>query len=145
MCGRFTLRTPQNLLAQQFLFDPGPDLAVRFNIAPTQKAATVRQRDPAAGRELAMLRWGLIPSWAKDSSIGARTINARGDTVAEKPSFRSAFKRRRCLVLADGFFEWEKEGKPKPAWYIRLKSDRPFAMAGLWESWVNPEEKAVEP
>jgi len=135
MCGRFTLRTPSNVLLEQFLLSVEPELAPRYNIAPTQPVAVVRLDPHREGRQLAMLRWGLIPSWAKDPAMGNRMINARGETVAEKPAFRSAFKRRRCLVLADGYYEWQKRGREKQPYHIRLRDDRPFAFAGLWETW----------
>ena len=113
MCGRFNLRTPMTVLADQFLFDLGPlageAFRPRYNVAPTQSVPVVRLAD--GKRQLAMLHWGLIPPWAKDRKIAYSTINARGDTVASKPAFRSAYKRRRCLVLADGYYEWEKAGK----------------------------------
>jgi putative SOS response-associated peptidase YedK len=140
MCGRFTLRTPLTVLAEQFLFDlsklPADVLArPRFNIAPTQEIAAVRQ--PAAGppRELALLHWGLIPSWAKDMKMASSMINARSETIAEKPAFRTALARRRCLILSDGFYEWKKEGKQKLPYYFQLADGRPFAFAGLWERW----------
>src|SRR5262245_53579493 len=116
MCGRYTLRTPLTVLAEQFLFDldnARANVRPRYNIAPTQQVLAVRQPEQGAKRELVQLRWGLIPVWAKDTKIAYSTINARGVTVAEKPAFRSAFKKRRCLVLADGYFEWMKEGKDK--------------------------------
>jgi putative SOS response-associated peptidase YedK len=143
MCGRFTLRTPLQVLAAQFLFDLGPAATTaaeatlsrpRFNIAPTQEIAAVRL-DTSGQRELAALHWGLIPGWAKDAKRAAAMINARGETVAEKPAFRSAFSRRRCLILADGFFEWKKVGRAKQPFWFRLQSEQPFAFAGLWESW----------
>jgi putative SOS response-associated peptidase YedK len=150
MCGRFTLRTPMTVLAQQFLFDLGgvpPDLMLRprFNIAPTQTVAVIRQ--PAAGgpREFGLLRWGLIPSWAKDTKIGATMINARAETLAEKPAFRAAFAKRRCLILADGFYEWKKEGQQKLPYYFQLADQRPFAFAGLWERWRGPPADSAEP
>jgi putative SOS response-associated peptidase YedK len=121
------------------LFDLGvqdvpDDLTPRFNIAPTQSLAVVREA-VKGDRRFDWLRWGLIPSWAKDPAIGNRTINARAETVAEKPAFRSAFRRRRCLVLADGYYEWRKEGKTKQPFYIRMRDEGPFAFAGLWERW----------
>lgn len=143
MCGRYTLRTPLNVLAQQFLFELGDlpaglSLAPRYNIAPTQTVAAVRKLEAGAPRQLALLHWGLIPSWAKDAKLAASTINARGESVAEKPAFRAAFTRRRCLILADGYFEWKAVGKKKlPIWY-RLQDERPFAFAGLWERWRGP-------
>jgi putative SOS response-associated peptidase YedK len=132
MCGRFTLRTTRKELADFFgvLF---PDLPPRYNIAPTQEVPAIRAA--AAGRELVNLRWGLMPSWAKDKKVGARLINARADTVADKPSFRSAFKSRRCLIPADGFYEWQKAGAKKQPYYVTLRTGGPFAFAGLWERW----------
>ncbi|HEY1598513.1 MAG TPA: SOS response-associated peptidase [Pirellulales bacterium] len=135
MCGRFTLRTPAHAVADAFGLISTPDLQLRFNIAPTQLVAAVRFDPQQGGRQLTRLRWGLIPSWAADPSIGSRMINARADTVATKPAFRSAFKRRRCLVLADGFYEWKKVGSAKQPFFMRLKDDRPFAFAGLAEHW----------
>ena len=115
-----------------------PELTPRYNIAPTQEVAAVRQGEQ--GRELSMLKWGLVPSWAKDPGIGARMINARAESVADKPSFRSAFKRRRCLILADGFYEWKKTGaRTKQPYYIFLRDRQPFAFAGLWEHWKGPD------
>lgn len=139
MCGRFTLRTNSASLADQFGGDLPFDLPLRYNIAPTQPVATVRIGPEDAGRQWQMVRWGLIPSWAKEASIGSRMINARAETVADKPAFRGALRRRRCLVPADGYYEWQKTGKSKQPYYIRLRDDRPFAMAGLWERWIPPE------
>lgn len=143
MCGRFTLRTPLTVLSQQFLFDLGAvagasTVRPRYNVAPTQTIAAIRRVGTSSSRELAWLHWGLIPSWAKDAKLAASMINARGETIAEKPAFRTAFARRRCLILADGFFEWKKVGKQKQPYYLRLADERPFAMAGLWESWRGP-------
>ena len=138
MCGRFTLRTRSAALVEQFGGEPPPELGLRYNIAPTQAVAIVRIAPDTSVRQWQMVRWGLIPSWAKDASIGNRMINARAETIADKPSFRAAFRRRRCLVPADGYFEWQKTGPGKQPYYIRLDDDRPFAMAGLWESWLNP-------
>jgi putative SOS response-associated peptidase YedK len=143
MCGRFTLRTPLSVLSQQFLFELGPALAdaaarPRYNIAPTQTIAAVRRLDAASPRTLCWLHWGLIPSWAKDGKLAASMINARSETAAEKPAFRSAFARRRCLVLCDGFFEWKKVGREKQPHYYRMRDESPFALAGLWESWRGP-------
>ena len=124
------------MLAGYFNFSAQEEwqLALRFNIAPTQTVPVVRQG--ATGRELAIMRWGLIPSWAKDMKLAATMINARAETVAEKPAFRSAFKRRRCLVPADGYYEWQKiDAKTKQPYYIRRRDDQPFAFAGLWERW----------
>ncbi len=126
---RFQISTTPDLVA--------PELAPRYNISPTQNVAVVRLAN-SERRELAMLRWGLIPSWAKDVAMGARLINARAETVAEKPSFRSAFKRRRCLILADGYIEWKGTGARKQPYLIELENGAPFAMAGLWEKWHGP-------
>jgi putative SOS response-associated peptidase YedK len=134
MCGRFTLRSPMQILVRQFRLDVATPLRPRYNIAPTQDVAVVRATE-AGQRELVMMRWGLVPSWADDLAIGNRMINARGETLAEKPSFRSAFKKRRCLVLADGYYEWKQVTKPKQPYLFHFEDDRPFALAGLWESW----------
>jgi putative SOS response-associated peptidase YedK len=142
MCGRYTLKTPNPRLQELFGLEDLPHLVPRFNIAPTQSVFAIRAAESAVAlREAVMLRWGLIPFWAKDMAIGNTMINARAETVAEKPSFRQAFLKRRCLIPADGFFEWEKlaNGKKQP-WWIRMKDEEPFAMAGLWESW-SPKSK----
>src|SRR5262245_43610827 len=133
MCGRFNLRTPMTVLAQEFLFDLGPlakeAFRPRYNIAPTQTVTAVRLAD--GKRQLALLKWGLIPSWAKDAKIGYSTINARGDSVATKPAFRDAYKKRRCLVMADGYYEWQKEGKGKLHWLYDMKGRKPIAFDGM--------------
>jgi putative SOS response-associated peptidase YedK len=144
MCGRFTLKTPNPRLRDLFGLHDLPHLVPRFNIAPTQSILAVRAMDAASAlREAVMLRWGLIPFWAKDMAIGNSMINARAETVAEKPAFRQAFSKRRCLIPADGFFEWEKlaKGKKQP-WWIRMTDEVPFAMAGLWENW-SPKNTSV--
>jgi putative SOS response-associated peptidase YedK len=134
MCGRYTLRTSVETLAQEFeITGPLPEVPVRYNIAPTQEVAAVLTEDDE--RHLEMLRWGLIPSWAKDPGIGNRMINARSETAAEKPSFRKAFKDHRCLILADGFYEWQKTNDGKQPYYIHMEDGSPFAFAGLWETW----------
>lgn len=142
MCGRFNLRTPMTVLAQQFLFELGPlakeAFRPRFNIAPTQLVAAVRRLSDKDQRQLAVFHWGLIPSWAKDKKIAYSTINARGDSVADKPVFRAAFKSRRCLVLADGYYEWLTEGKKKLPLHYHMQDGKPFAFAGLWETWHGP-------
>ena len=137
MCGRFAFYSPSEATAALFGASGSIDLKPRYNIAPTQDIAAIRATDD--GRELTTLRWGLIPFWAKDPSIGNRMINARAETVAEKPAFRAAFRRRRCLVLADGFYEWKKEGPGKTPYLISLQSGEPFALAGLWEHWQAKE------
>ncbi len=145
MCGRYSLTTAPEALRRLFDFDAGPNLEPRYNIAPTQSAPVVRATAGGAGRELAMARCGLIPSWAKDASFGNKTINARSETVTEKPSFRGAFRRRRCLVPADGFYEWRREGEIKQPYRIGMKDGQAFAFAGLWETWQGPEGgEAVE-
>jgi putative SOS response-associated peptidase YedK len=143
MCGRFTLTLDPAQLREAFpgIFIPD-ELKPRYNIAPSQPVAVI----PNTGEDkLDFFIWGLIPSWAKDPAIGNRLINARAETLVEKPSFRSAFKRRRCLILSDGFFEWKPDGngKIKTPYYIRLKSGQPFAFAGLWEIWTPPDGSEV--
>ena len=139
MCGRYTLRTPVDTLAERFEIDDTPSsTAASYNVAPTQGVATVLVEDGKS--KLEMLHWGLIPSWADDPSIGNKMINARAETVAEKPSFRKAFRNHRCLVLTDGFYEWQKTGNGKQPYYIRMEDGSPFAFAGLWESWQNGRE-----
>ncbi len=144
MCGRFTLRTPIKDVAEVFDLDPEAiddfgDWPSRYNIAPSQNVAAVRYDEQRHKRQLVPLQWGLIPSWADDPAIGNRMINARSETAATKPAFRQAFRRRRCLIVADGFYEWKQGAKPKQPYYIRLAEDRPFAFAGLWESWHRGE------
>lgn len=134
MCGRFTLRTAPDKIAQTFLALV-PEMRPRYNIAPSQPVAAVRLDANRHQRELVSFRWGLIPSWADDPRIGYRTINARAETVATKPSFRRAFQKRRCLIVADGFYEWKKNGRSKQPYFIHKRDDGPFAFAGLWESW----------
>lgn len=141
MCGRFTLRTPAKDIAEFFGLSKMPELQMRYNIAPTQDIAAVRLARESSQRELVFLHWGLIPFWANDPKIGYRTINARAETVATKPSFRSAFKRRRCLIVADGFYEWQKTNGKKLPFLIHMKDDRPFAFAGLWEHWRGDGEE----
>jgi len=141
MCGRYTLTTPADHLRKVFgLAGVSGDLRPCFNIAPGREVAVVPN---GADRRLHFFRWGLIPSWAKDAAIGNRLINARAETLAEKPSFRNALRRRRCLIAADGFYEWQGEGRSKIPFYIRLRSREPFAFAGLWETWRPPEGDAV--
>jgi putative SOS response-associated peptidase YedK len=144
MCGRFTLTDPDADLAVQFNLPEIPDIHPRYNIAPTQPVAAVRVAAESSVREMILLHWGLIPFWAKDPNIGTRMINARSETVAEKPAYRAAFRRRRCLVVANGFYEWQKQNGTKQPFYIRLRDARPFAFAGLWESWKGPEGQVIE-
>jgi len=133
MCGRFTLRTSPRSVADAFGLNDVPLFEPRYNIAPTQPVAAIQLQD--GHRQLSFLRWGLIPSWADDPSIGNRMINARAEGVADKPSFRSAFKKSRCLIVADGFYEWKKLDKSKQPYYIKLQDECPFAFAGLAEHW----------
>lgn len=140
MCGRFSLTTAPEAMRALFEYENLPNLAPRYNVAPTQPVAVVRRRDGGAGRELVMLRWGLVPGWAKEIGIGARMINARAETLAEKPAFREAFDRRRCLVPADGFYEWRVEDGRKQPFRIGFRGGRPFAFAGLWERWRAPAD-----
>jgi putative SOS response-associated peptidase YedK len=144
MCGRFTLRAPARLQLDLFRLDAMPELKPRYNIAPSQPIAAVRALPDQPKREVAMLKWGLIPSWAKDPAIGNTLINARSESAATKPSFRSAFKARRCLILADGFYEWQKTKGAKQPFHIQMKSGEPFAFAGLWEHWEDPNGELVE-
>ena len=140
MCGRYTLSAPGEVVAELFGLPDVPTLAPRFNVAPTQESLVVRAA-PGGGRHADLLRWGLVPAWADDPAIGNRMINARSEGVAEKPAFRSSFKSKRCLVAADGFFEWQKlPGGKKQPWHIRLASGEPFAIAGLWARWTKGDE-----
>jgi putative SOS response-associated peptidase YedK len=142
MCGRFAFYSPAEATAA--LFGAGAQAIVepRYNIAPTQDIAAIRNSESGDGREFVWLRWGLVPFWAKDPSIGNRMINARAETVAEKPAYRAAYRRRRCIVLADGFYEWHREGAVKVPYYISLASGDPFAFAGLWEKWQDRNGEA---
>jgi putative SOS response-associated peptidase YedK len=145
MCGRYTLKTPSADLVDAFdlLFEPD-FVSPRYNIAPSQPVAGIRQLDGA--RQMSLFQWGLIPFWAKDKNIGYKMINARGETLHEKPSFREAFKKRRCLIAVDGFYEWERSGKRKnkQPFHIRRSDQQPFAFAGLWESWKSPDGSPLE-
>ena len=138
MCGRFAFYSPTEATAALFGAAGSLDIGPRYNIAPTQDIAAVRVAEDE-GRELVALRWGLVPFWAKDPGIGNRMINARAETVAEKPAFRAAYRHRRCLVLADGFYEWHREGSVKIPYFISLANEEPFAFAGLWEQWHSKE------
>ncbi len=144
MCGRFTLFDTAASLAEAFEVAEVPSLSPRYNIAPSQAVAAVRIPPSGGAREVVLLRWGLIPSWAKDPSLGDRMINARAETAAGKPAFRSAIRRRRCLVPASGFYEWKRTNGRKQPYYIRRPDGKPFAFAGLWETWEGPGQAAVE-
>ncbi|MGA0031990.1 MAG: SOS response-associated peptidase [Burkholderiales bacterium] len=143
MCGRYVAPKKQFIAQKWHIRQPGVDelLEMRFNAAPTQLLPVIRSHPQP---ELVDLRWGLIPSWAKDPAIGAKMINARGETVAEKPSFRAAFRRRRCLVPMAGFYEWQKTASGKVPHYIHLLNEEQFAVAGLWEHWQGGDGVAVE-
>lgn len=142
MCGRFARRTPAKTLAREFQVGEMPDIEPRYNIAPTQDILSIRRTDE--GREAAMLKWGLVPAWAKDVSIGAKLINARSETVTEKPSFREAFKKRRCIIPADGFYEWQRTGGKKQPYFFRMQDEHPFGFAGLWEKWKAIDGQVLE-
>ena len=144
MCGRFYLDAPREQLLGHFQLDDTdiPELLPRYNIAPSQDIAAVRQG--AGGRELAMLHWGLIPSWAKGENPPYRMINTRAETVATKPAFRSAFRQRRCLIPASGFYEWQAGADGKQPYCIRPADESLFAFAGLWEHWEGKDGKVVE-
>ncbi|AGY60231.1 SOS response-associated peptidase [Gloeobacter kilaueensis] len=143
MCGRFALYSSAEELAEAFALSELPPVAARYNIAPTQPVVAIRS-DASGERRAVFLRWGLIPAWAKDPTIGNRLINARAETIAEKPAFRSAFKYRRCLIPASGFYEWQRTGNKKQPFYIHPHGDRPFAFAGLWEHWQEPGGSELE-
>ena len=142
MCGRFTLGVKLDDLMDAFPeFQPPVSWEPRYNIAPTQEVPVVSNRGP---RQVTFFRWGLVPFWAKDPSIGNHMINARAETLAEKPSFRAPFRRRRCLILSDGFYEWQKTPgqSGKMPYLVRLKSGEPFAFAGLWDVW-RPDDTPI--
>jgi putative SOS response-associated peptidase YedK len=144
MCGRYTITIQVDSAREDLgIVEMPNDYSPRYNVAPTQPVAVLAD---AAGRKAEWMRWGLIPSWAKDESIGSRLINARSETLLEKPSFRNAFNKRRCLILADGFYEWQKgagtKGRAQP-YYFKREDGKPFAFAGLWEFWKSPEGEPV--
>ncbi|MBN1659050.1 MAG: SOS response-associated peptidase [Anaerolineae bacterium] len=145
MCGRFTLATPVEDLVKQFSIAEVAGIEARYNIAPSQAVAAVREEKDKGGRELVWLQWGLVPFWADDPKIGFKMINARAETVDRSNAFRYAFQRRRCLVLADGFYEWRTEEGQKQPYYIQMEDGRPFGFAGLWEAWKDEEkDRALE-
>ena len=149
MCGRYSLSTPDDVLREFFELDEDEDLAPRsleprFNIAPTQEAAVIRARRDSGARVLSFLRWGLVPYWAEDLSIGSRMINARSETAAEKRAFERCFRRRRCLVPADGFYEWKKTSAGKQPYWFHSPVGAPFAFAGLWDSWRQTDGEPLQ-
>jgi len=146
VCGRFAFYSPSEATAALFGVAQSIEVEPRYNIAPTQYIAAIRDGEGDGDeqqREIVMLRWGLVPFWAKDPAIGNRMINARAETVAEKPSYRAAYRHRRCIVLADGFYEWRRQGDTKTPHYISLASGEPFALASLWEHWKDRNSDAT--
>jgi putative SOS response-associated peptidase YedK len=142
MCGRFSQRTDSKRIAEYFEVTEVPRVEPRYNIAPTQNILGISVSED--GREAAYYKWGLIPSWAKDVSMGARLINARSETVTEKPSFREAFKRRRLIIPADGFYEWQRAGDRKQPFFFHMRDDSPFGFAGLWDRWKSETGEVIE-
>lgn len=142
MCGRFTLKTNIDTIAQIFSVAPSLDIPPRYNIAPTQQVVSILRNGTS---HLEQLQWGLIPSWSKDPTIGSKMINARAETLAEKPSFKRLLRSKRCLIIADGFYEWRQESgtKTKTPIYITLQSGKPFAFAGLWDLWHSPDSQEI--
>ena len=143
MCGRFSLGAPIRV-GQLFDLPNWPETPRRYNIAPSQEVPAVIQNREVGGREFRPFRWGLVPSWAKDPAIGNRMINARSETAATKPVFRKPFRERRCLILADGFYEWKRDGSRKQPYYIKLRDGEPFAFAGLWDHWAPADGQPLE-
>lgn len=145
MCGRYRLTAKERWLCTYFNLNPEDvDWAARWNVAPTQEVATIRQDRKEPERRFRKLRWGLIPYWAKDGSFSASTINAVSETAAEKPAFREPLRRRRCLIPADGFYEWARTGRNKQPFHIGMADDALFAFAGLWDRWTDPADKMIE-
>lgn len=142
MCGRYAITSSPEAIRALFRYGEMPNFPPRFNVAPTQPVPVVRFAEGA--RSFALLRWGLIPSWVKDPRDFSLLINARGESVADKPAFRNAIKRRRCLLPADGFFEWQATGGPKQPFYIAPRGGGPIAFAGLWEAWMGPNGEELE-
>jgi putative SOS response-associated peptidase YedK len=142
MCGRYTIIASPEAIRVLFRYQEQPNFPPRYNVAPTQPIAIVRLMD--GKRHFALVRWGLLPSWVKDPNAFTLLINARGETAAKKPAFRAAMKRRRCLIPADGFYEWKAAGTRKQPYFIRAKSGGPFAFAGLWETWTGPNGEELE-
>ncbi len=144
MCGRFSLSTSAADLVQQFDLPDLPAWSPRYNISPTQDVLALVRMPGASRRQTRLLRWGFIPRWAEGPAVGSRMINARAETVTSKAAYRHAFRERRCLVLADGFYEWKLEGGRKQPFHIRRRDGRPFAFAGLWERWAPPDGQPID-
>ena len=147
MCGRFRLARKKELLEECFGAEcplDDPEWTARYNVAPGQEIAAVRQDPAEPVRRLEFVRWGLVPWWAKEPTIGYKMINARAETAAERPAFRDALRARRCLVPADGFYEWKREGKQKLPFCFTMADDGLFAFAGLWERWRSPQGETLE-
>lgn len=144
MCGRFRLTRQDKALADRFEVEEDVDWTPRYNIAPTQSVAVIRQDSHEPRRHYSRMRWGLIPFWAKDPSIGYKMINARAETIAEKAAFRNALKARRCLIPADGFYEWKKLDTSKQPFNFGMADDSIFAFAGIWEQWKDPAGALIE-
>jgi putative SOS response-associated peptidase YedK len=142
MCGRYVVTTAPAAIRDLFRYPEWPDFPPRYNIAPSQPIAVVRLGD--GGRHFALMRWGLLPAWVKDPANFALLFNARGETAAEKPAFRAAMKRRRCLIPADGFYEWQREGSRNRPFFIRARSRQLLAFAGLWETWTGPNGEELD-
>jgi len=143
MCGRYAFFSPAEAVRRTFAVEAVPALEPRYNIAPTQAVPAVRE-GPDGKRSVALLHWGLVPSWAKDRALGNRMINARGETLAERPAFRRAYRSRRCILPADGWYEWQPGASGKQPWFICAQDGGPLGLAGLWESWRAPDGGTLE-
>lgn len=139
MCGRFSLAIDAELFEKIFGIINISNYKPSYNIAPGQNIGVIRINNNSQ-KELSLMHWGLIPSWSKDPKVGYKMINARSETLTEKPSFKQSFKTKRCLIPADGFYEWKKQGKEKTPYYFKMKNSSPFAFAGLWDTWINKED-----
>lgn len=144
MCGRFVTNIPPEVLAEIFGLIEAPKIESRYNVAPTQNVGVIRCCGDSSRNRFDVLRWGLVPSWSKDLSFGSHLINARSETVAEKPTFRHAIKYRRCIIPTSGFYEWDHSGGKKQPFYIQLANFSPMCFAGLWESWKSPDGSELE-
>lgn len=142
MCGRYSITSAPDAISAMFRYPERPDFPPRYNIAPTQPIPVVRLHE--GERQFALMRWGLLPSWVRDPRTFSLLFNARGESVTEKPAFRAAMKRRRCLIPADGFYEWTVEDGRKQPYFIRARSGEPFAFAGLWETWTGPNGEELD-